>query len=115
MQFEALRAIEFLLYLLAFFVAGGSYLLFRANKKLCSAVVLIIAAVIAMGIQIATHFFTLTEKEDVKQMSATMLRQQGVIHNTDLSEMKPQPKEEVDLEAMLAKEKAKSAEAAKGL
>lgn len=115
MQFEILRAVEFLLYFLAFLASLGALLLFKNDKKLCSCVVLILAIAMAFGVQIFSHFFTFTDKEDVKQMSNVMLRQSSDIRNTDLSEIKPKPSKEIDLEAELAKEKAKTAEAAKGL
>lgn len=115
MQFEVLRAVQFLLYFLAFLASLGALLLFRKDKKLCSGIVLMLAVAMAFGVQIFSHFFTFTEKEDVKSMSNTMLRQSSDIRNTDLSEIKPKPVKELDLEAELAKEKAKTAEAAKGL
>lgn len=108
MQFEALRAVEFLLYCLSFLSAIVSLMLYKAHKYKWCFVTLIFTAVFAFAVNIFTHFFTLTEKEDVKSMSSTMLRQQSVIHNTDLSNIKPEPEPKINLEEELAKEKAKS-------
>lgn len=108
MQFEALRAVEFLLYCLSFLSAIVSLMLYKAHKyKMCLATIFL-TAVFAFAVNIFTHFVTLTEKEDVKSMSNKMLRQQSVIHSTDLSGIKPEPKPEINLEEELAKEKAKS-------
>lgn len=109
MQFEALRAVQFLLYFLAFLTSLGAFFLFKKDKKVCASVVLVIAACIACGVQIFTHFFTLTEKEDVRDMSYTMSLQSSEIRNTDLSTIKPKPVKKIDLEAELAKEKSKTA------
>lgn len=109
MQFEILRAVQFLLYFLAFLASLGALVLFKKDKKLCSGVVLFLAVCMAFGVQIFTHLFTLTEKADVVQMSDTMLRQSSAIHNTDLTSIKPKEEIKPTLEEMLAKENAKTA------